>query len=581
MPSLVSSLAFFILILLIPSVFSKKLDHLTITSTSRINLDAPPIEIPGGRPESIAEQSNIQRICDEPKLLHLAIVVEREMCNKQARELKNLKKNHEESLKQINDKVENEVRNMIKKANEKLQDACFEVHLANLVTYCDSKMQDPYAELKNHQSELVLLEFRNKFPVEQKDHGNYGAAILITGFEDGTVFSGRAYRGGACSKFKYGWIEKIHGGLFAHEIAHLVGAQHDTQGLMTEAVNVGVDNVAPLSSFSIGEIANFLSTVDAGCIKAGGGDKHSIPPSPSPSTNKVIPTPNPSQSPKGWNTAPSKPTVTPSFDPPTPEKAPTFSPTLTPTPTMTASNLQPLSFSPTPTSSTSQTPSVQTHVPSPNETDLPSETPTGTTPTPSPEDGFVRTPPPAGNIGLANPGGFHKFEGSSVCDVKRFECSDNVKTHLMAGGPESNSIVKVTIRQLNGYFNLRLTAFEGVIVGFAAQIDFDENALTPGNVPLVQLQEESSRLESWINIKKIRKKPHSTSCCDQKMHTFVIVKMKTLGPGPQWLEFHDTFSWEPLCRGSSDPPCAIALGWRPLPMSVEHECPHCVPDSSQ
>lgn len=560
-----------LLLFFIHSACSTQLD-VRIPSAMRMKMDAPPIEMPNrSKSPQIVQPANED--CDKNNFreLELGIVVDSVMCKKSGSAAK----------------IRTQVKDMVGQAQKALNDVCVIIKLIDTIVYCDEK-KDPYMDLKNQQSELVLQDFRLRFPDKTKHHESFDAVILITGFQDGTSFSGRAYRGGTCSTFKYGWIEEIHGALVAHEIAHLLGAQHDTTGLMTEAVDVKKPTIEQLSPFSQGEVKAFLSTIDADCVTSQKGNESKGPVATQPA-----------QTPKSSPAASEPPTSpsSPPSSPPTPPKnspAPTSSPMLqipaskspemtSPSPSPTYSQTATI-LTPTATATSTQTPSTSTNTVLQSPTTSPSPTasallpPTdGPTPseTPEIEDGFAKIPP-------KDPPTLNKFlsdftKPSKFCAPARLICSEDVKTHIMNGGKKESldSIVKITIRQTHGYFNIRATAYSALIVGFSAQLDKASN-MSATAVPLIMhMDPPRSRFEGWVPVNKVQAPGGESNCCGKTMYAFVNIKLRFLDDSPEkWIEFHDSFEWTPVCF-EQDVCAKFGKGVKLTPMGKEQDCPVC------
>lgn len=84
------------------------------------------------------------------------------------------------------------------------------------------------------------------------------AAFLFSGYEDGSTVSGATYRAAACNPdLSYAWVEGFHHLVFAHEVGHMLGAKHDTSGIMTPRLSK--DSKLELSKTSEIEISRFVA----------------------------------------------------------------------------------------------------------------------------------------------------------------------------------------------------------------------------------------------------------------------------------------------------------------------------------
>lgn len=64
------------------------------------------------------------------------------------------------------------------------------------------------------------------------------AGFFFSGYEDQTDLAGATYRAQACNeRLSFAWVERGIAPVFAHEVCHMLGAQHDTSGVMTPTVN--------------------------------------------------------------------------------------------------------------------------------------------------------------------------------------------------------------------------------------------------------------------------------------------------------------------------------------------------------
>lgn len=94
-----------------------------------------------------------------------------------------------------------------------------------------------------------------KFNYTQLKHS---ARFLFTAPTDDSPLSGAAYRYTACSSdLSIGWVKGTNPALLAHELGHMLGAQHDEVGVMTDFVQP--DQELVLSRESVAYINRFIS----------------------------------------------------------------------------------------------------------------------------------------------------------------------------------------------------------------------------------------------------------------------------------------------------------------------------------
>lgn len=64
------------------------------------------------------------------------------------------------------------------------------------------------------------------------------AGFFFSGYEDQSNLAGATYRAQVCNeRLSFAWVERGIAAVFAHEVCHMLGAQHDSFGIMTPAVD--------------------------------------------------------------------------------------------------------------------------------------------------------------------------------------------------------------------------------------------------------------------------------------------------------------------------------------------------------
>lgn len=172
----------------------------------------------------------------------------------------------------------------------------FKVVLIN--GYCNPSA-DPYRNYSSLPTGRILEEFGVNW-MRIRDDMKSDITLYVPGFKIKDATLGVAWVGGACSPiYSYGWaiLEPI---VMAHEIGHLMGADHADSGLMKGSWMPG--DPIEFSSFSVKSIKNFVEGDRASsCLNentsSGGGGGTVIPPfttttgskhtNPSPTSGKT------------------------------------------------------------------------------------------------------------------------------------------------------------------------------------------------------------------------------------------------------------------------------------------------------
>lgn len=135
---------------------------------------------------------------------------------------------------------------------------CIRLKLVHVDGRCE-KAKDPYRKFRSYKgkkSAAIVDEFAL---IWARKHRSVKRDItyLFSGFSDGAMLTGMAYRGATCNmRYGYGWVEGISALLFAHEMGHSLGARHDSKGLMRAKLSRKDGMV--LSSKSTREIVKYL-----------------------------------------------------------------------------------------------------------------------------------------------------------------------------------------------------------------------------------------------------------------------------------------------------------------------------------
>lgn len=144
----------------------------------------------------------------------------------------------------------------VSKGNEAFKKStCLRIVLTFIDANCKNP-NDPYEQFRYLEArsliERLALFWFNKRKGVPRD-----SAIFASGFSDGTKSLGIAAVSGACSRFLgISWVEGLRPKVFAHEVAHLIGAKHTTSGLMQPRLS----ETTPLwfSKTSVTEMRKFL-----------------------------------------------------------------------------------------------------------------------------------------------------------------------------------------------------------------------------------------------------------------------------------------------------------------------------------
>lgn len=120
-------------------------------------------------------------------------------------------------------------------------DTCLSLALVHLDPHCNPHT-DPFLsfpalasifskEDRDTAASRIVNSFRSceetRNSVLQRD-----AAILLTGFDEGTLINGIAFQSAACGNHSYGIFERGDLAILVHEIGHIVGCTHSFSGVM-------------------------------------------------------------------------------------------------------------------------------------------------------------------------------------------------------------------------------------------------------------------------------------------------------------------------------------------------------------
>lgn len=151
---------------------------------------------------------------------------------------------------------------------------CVSITIAKFVGYCrGGKLDsdplermptlDTCFEKSNCQRPSIILQTVRNFWWSRNETLNTPDAVLfLSGYDDGTSVVGAAYVGGACTTYRFGWAEKLRHQVVAHEIGHLLGAQHGKYGLMRGIIDT--TKPSTLSKRSAAEIWEFVQNPKTG-----------------------------------------------------------------------------------------------------------------------------------------------------------------------------------------------------------------------------------------------------------------------------------------------------------------------------
>lgn len=106
---------------------------------------------------------------------------------------------------------------------------------------------------------LILENYRKKDTEYLRQFERRDAAYLFTGYTDGTSVVGAAFIAAPCNeRFAYGWVERAHPAVLAHEIGHTLGLSHAPTGAMRATLDL--ERQVPFSVRSVAELTQFLDT---------------------------------------------------------------------------------------------------------------------------------------------------------------------------------------------------------------------------------------------------------------------------------------------------------------------------------
>lgn len=151
------------------------------------------------------------------------------------------------------------------------QKTCVSVSIFGFHGFCKDGSQnlDPLAKMPSLDScgdcrppTIILEAVRNFWFSRNASASKPDVSIFISGYDDGTAVVGAAYVGGACTPHRFGWVENLTPQVLAHEIGHLLGARHGSNGLMRSIIDT--TEVVPLSKASATEISKFVNNPNTG-----------------------------------------------------------------------------------------------------------------------------------------------------------------------------------------------------------------------------------------------------------------------------------------------------------------------------
>lgn len=430
------------------------------------------------------------------------------------------------------------IRTLVAAASEPFSaSSCLKLVASHIDAYCD-KANDPYMSLKGLDAAKILEGFRSMWTSDKTDLSR-DVAYFISGFEDGTMTAGRAYVGAACSNMVgFGWAEGDSPFILAHELGHSLGADHDSEGLMSAMLGPGIE--MKFSGASMDSIMKFVDDPSrASCIAESGkqtsetNDKTMRSQSPRPSKSSepsTLPTSSSSAMPS-MEPSPSS-SVMPSMEPlPSSSVMPSMEPSPSPEaslPLMSMSGAASPMLSPTqldpdlpmpsmmPDSTESAMPSMSMSIPPVEETNSPKRVPSPSKTAPTTK--MRPTPDSMSGTCYANSGPDAMFgctDFSSIGHVVTMTGSAHVRIRQMASQfdirlnvvNESRAMVRLS------EIHVRLTA--------------DRKNLETAVIRRVTLANEGS-YEATVSVPAIEvpAPPMEDSCCNLPLYIYTAVSIR-------------------------------------------------------
>lgn len=173
-------------------------------------------------------------------------------------------------------------------ANEPFRrSTCLKLVISHIDGYCDSQ-KDPYIAFKKYQNERssrILFEIE-EFWEKNRRHVHRDAMLLMSGYLH-AHFWGQAFVGVTCERGGYGWVERLRRASTAHELGHLVGCTHQTEGVMKQGASIQLGTRMQFTETNIAEIVKYVDDSPyARCITYERDLKASQMPKVSPSNSK-------------------------------------------------------------------------------------------------------------------------------------------------------------------------------------------------------------------------------------------------------------------------------------------------------